>query len=176
VSSVRHNLPYILVLPLRGSPQIDVTMPARTLTRQAAPGNPARRPKRASRLAVCEPRSGPVAGARSPTARHTRPTGRPCPRYCETTPQSPATTASAPNAPGTAYRPWSVGACQRPTAPLRPAPRRSGNQPAACNRVTPPCSPTAARTRNGAASGDHRPAPVYHTPSTPASSRGVAAR
>ena len=35
VSSVRHNLLYILVLPLHGSPQIDVTMPARTLTRQA---------------------------------------------------------------------------------------------------------------------------------------------
>jgi hypothetical protein len=53
VSSVRHNLPYILVLPLRGSPQIDVTMPARTLTRQAVPGNPTRLPRRASRLAAC---------------------------------------------------------------------------------------------------------------------------
>ena len=98
------------------------------------------------------------------------------PGACGTTPRSPATTASAPSAPGTACRPWSVGACRCPRAPLRPAPRSSGNPPAACSRATPPCSPTAARTRTGAGSGDHSPAPAYDSPSTPVASRGAAAR
>ena len=60
VPSVRHNLPYILALPLRGSPQIDMTMPAGTLTRQAVPGNPARRHDRG----VGDPQAGNAMNAK----------------------------------------------------------------------------------------------------------------
>ena len=60
VSTVRHNLPYILALPFRGSPQIDMTMPAGTLTREAVPGNPARRHDRG----VGDPQAGNAMNAK----------------------------------------------------------------------------------------------------------------